>query len=38
MCRKEFIIRRRGAGYRRASSATDAPRDRVVSPDSSRKS
>ncbi len=38
ICRKEFIIRKRGAGYRRASSATDASRDKVVAPEGSRKS
>jgi len=38
MCRKEFLIRKRGAGYRRVSSSSQAARERVVSPENGRGS
>jgi ribosomal protein L37AE/L43A len=36
MCRKEFLIRRRGAGYRRVSSASQAAGEQVISSGSVR--
>jgi ribosomal protein L37AE/L43A len=38
MCRKEFLIRKRGAGYRRVSSASQAARDQVVSSENGQSS
>ena len=38
MCRKEFLIRKRGAGYRRVSSAAQPGREQVVSPENGRNS
>jgi ssDNA-binding Zn-finger/Zn-ribbon topoisomerase 1 len=36
MCRKEFLIRKRGAGYRRVSSASPSAREHVAPQESGR--
>lgn len=36
MCRKEFLIRKRGAGYRRVRSASQAAGEQVVSSENGR--
>lgn len=36
MCRKEFLIRKRGAGYRRVRSASQAVGEQVVSSENGR--
>ncbi len=36
MCRKQFLVRKRGAGYRRATNVTQAASECVGSPQSER--
>lgn len=37
MCRREFLIRKRAAGYRRTTSKTQAAREQRVSPENGQR-